>query len=64
MRMTVEKFSAALQAAYVEGYVQGSMHPKRERVIPKAKELAWLFWRLVELKVITRRRAPRSEKQP
>lgn len=45
---SVTDIERAVRGAYVEGYIQGSMHPKGERVIPKAHELARLFWRLIE----------------
>lgn len=42
---------AAIEAAYVEGYLQGTAHPKGEQVIPKATMLAHLWWRTVELRL-------------
>ena len=49
--MTLEQYGAAIRAAYEEGYIQGAAHPKRQSVITKARELAALFWAVVESKL-------------
>jgi hypothetical protein len=41
-------FEALIRATYVEAYVQGAYHPKQERIMAKAHELARLYWRAIE----------------
>lgn len=52
LQITVEQFEAHIRGAYVEGYVQGASHTPGDNVIVRARELAYLFWRLVEGRLV------------
>ena len=50
----LKRQQAAIEAAFIEGYVQGSAHPRGASVIEKAKTLAHLWWRTIELRLYDR----------